>query len=112
MLKRVAIIGAGISGLTAGYALTKKGIQVDIFERSQSIDEFGAGITLSKNATSLLDDIGLLESIAAKGYRPLGSYIRDFKTTKVISSMNLDKNFITLFNKYPPYFTFRLFSMR
>ena len=96
MLKRVAIIGAGISGLTAGYALTKKGIQVDIFERSQSIDEFGAGITLSKNATSLLDDIGLLESIAAKGYRPLGSYIRDFKTTKVISSMKLDKNFITI----------------
>ena len=49
MLKRVGIIGAGISGLTSGYALREQGLEVDLYERSGSINEFGAGITLSKN---------------------------------------------------------------
>ena len=56
MLRNIAVIGAGVSGLTAGYALKKIGLGVEIFERSQSIDSFGAGITLSKNATLLLQN--------------------------------------------------------
>ena len=47
MLRNIAVIGAGVSGLTAGYALKKIGLEVEIFERSKSIEEFGAGITLS-----------------------------------------------------------------
>ena len=96
MVSNVAVIGAGVSGLTAGYALRKIGIEVDIFERSESIKEFGAGITLSQNATMLLQEIGLMESLSSKGYHPMGSYIRDYKKAKVIKSKILDKNFITL----------------
>ena len=96
MLNNVAVIGAGVSGLTAGYALRKIGIEVDIFERSESIKEFGAGITLSQNATVLLQEIGLMESLSSKGYHPMGSYIRDYKKAKVIKSKIFDKNFITL----------------
>ena len=96
MLSNVAVIGAGVSGLTAAYALKKIGIEVDVFERSESIKEFGAGITLSKNATILLEDIGLMDSLSSKGCHPMGSYIRDYKKAKVIKSKRLDKNFITL----------------
>ena len=96
MLSNVAVIGAGVSGLTAGYALRKAGIEVDIFERSESIKEFGAGMTLSKNATILLQEIGLMESLSSVGHHPMGSYIRDYKKAKVIKSKTFDKNFITL----------------
>ena len=96
MLSNVAVIGAGVSGLTAGYALRKIGTEVDIFERSESIKEFGAGITLSKNATILLQEIGLMESLSSVGHHPMGSYIRDYKKAKVIKSKTFDKNFITL----------------
>ena len=93
---RVGIVGAGIAGLTAGYALSKQGIEVNLFERSDSITEFGAGITLSKNATILLGDLGLLDSIADIGFHPGKSFIRDYKKCNVINSMELDDNFLTL----------------
>jgi len=96
VLRRVAIIGAGISGLTAGCAFRQKGITVDIFERSGSIYEFGAGISLSRNATLLLGELGLFDSISARGFSPMGSFIRDYKSAKVISSISLDENFITI----------------
>ena len=85
-----------MSGLTAGYALKKIGLEVEIFERSQSIEEFGAGITLSKNATLLLQDLELMEVLSSKGYCPMGSFIRDYRKAEVIKSKKLDKNFITL----------------
>ena len=96
MVNNIAIIGAGVSGLTAGYALRKLGASVDIYERSESVTEFGAGITLSKNATSLLKELGLMDVLLKKGYQPMGSYIRDFKQAKIISYMKFDENFITL----------------
>ena len=95
MLRNIAVVGAGVSGLTAGYALKKIGLEVEIFERSQSIDAFGAGITLSKNATLLLQDLDLMEVLSSKGHYPLGSFIRDYKKAKVIKFKTLDKNFIT-----------------
>ena len=96
MITSVAVIGAGISGLTAGYAIRKKGIAVDVYERSHSISEFGAGITLSKNATSLLENIGLLSEIAKKAYHPMKSYVREYKSGREIASVALDKSFISL----------------
>ena len=96
MISTVAVIGAGISGLTAGYAIRKKGISVDVYERSHSISEFGAGITLSKNATSLLENIGLLSGIAKKAYHPMKSYVREYKSAREIASVELDESFISL----------------
>jgi salicylate hydroxylase len=92
VVNNIAIIGAGVSGLTAGYALRKLGASVDIYERSESVTEFGAGITLSKNATSLLKELGLMDVLLKKGYQPMGSYIRDFKKAKIISYMKFDQH--------------------
>ena len=68
MITSVAVIGAGISGLTAGYAIRKKGIAVDVYEGLIQLVNLGQGITLSKNATSLLENIGLLSEISKKAY--------------------------------------------
>ena len=96
MLRRVAIVGSGISGLTAAYALKRNNIEVDLFERSQSITEFGAGITLSKNATILLKELKLMEALSPKSNLPMRSYIRDYKNANIINSMEFDNNFITM----------------
>ena len=88
MIENVSIIGAGISGLTAGCALRQFGIETDIYEQSESITEFGAGITLSRNATSLLNKLNVLEELASLSYIPKKSYIRDYKTGKKITGMD------------------------
>ena len=95
MIHSVAIIGAGISGLTAGCALRKYGFEVDIFERSDSITEFGAGITLSRNATSLLRQIDLYDELERSSYKPHGSFIRHYKTAEDIAYVDFTKDFLT-----------------
>tara|TARA_B110000014_G_C20125444_1_gene599064 strand:- start:2172 stop:3338 length:1167 start_codon:yes stop_codon:yes gene_type:complete len=88
MLQNVAIIGAGISGLTVGYALRQAGIETNIYERSESVSEFGAGITLSRNATSLLEKLGILDDLKNQSYTPQKLYVRGYKTAKKITSTN------------------------
>ena len=44
--KNIAIIGAGISGLMLGCILREKKIECTLFERSKTISEYGAGITI------------------------------------------------------------------
>lgn len=59
---RVAIVGAGISGLTAGYYLRKKGIRARIFEadkrpggRIKSAKIFGGGTLVTEIGAEFLD---------------------------------------------------------
>jgi len=89
MKLRIAIIGAGISGLMAGCLLKKLGHKVEVFEKASSISEFGAGITLSRNATTLLKREGILSGLEGLSQKPMRSIIRDYKSAKEIASKDL-----------------------
>ena len=71
---KVAVIGGGIAGLCAAIALERIGVDAEIFERSSSIREIGAGLSLWPNATFALQKLGLLEPCAraASGVRRIG----------------------------------------
>jgi len=45
-LKKIAIIGAGPAGLTAAYLISKKNIQVDLYEASDSVGGMAKSINL------------------------------------------------------------------
>ena len=60
MLK-VAVIGAGVSGLTVGSLLAAAGHEVSVFERNQEISEIGAGIQISPNGFCVLKELGVAE---------------------------------------------------
>ena len=65
---QVAIIGAGLSGLSLAVALHKVGIPSNIWEmRSRDFVQGGA-IMLSPNALRVLDAIGVYERIRDKGF--------------------------------------------
>ena len=59
-MKKIAIIGAGISGLFIANLFKKKlDYQVAIYEKNNSINlEEGYGIQLSVNCVKLLNEIG------------------------------------------------------
>jgi salicylate hydroxylase len=55
----VIVAGGGIGGLTAALALARRGFRVTVLEQAQRLEETGAGIQLSPNATRTLIELGL-----------------------------------------------------
>lgn len=62
-LGTVVIAGAGIGGLTAAIALARRGFRVSVIEQAEHLQEIGAGIQLSPNASRVLIELGLRERL-------------------------------------------------
>jgi 2-polyprenyl-6-methoxyphenol hydroxylase-like FAD-dependent oxidoreductase len=76
MVNRVLVIGGGIGGLTAAIALTRAGIDVEVYERVPEMAPVGAGISLWKNALVALDRIGVSEAVREYGVVGRGAGLR------------------------------------
>lgn len=59
----IAIIGSGISGLTAGITLAQNGIASVVYEKNKKLNEEGSGTTISKNALDVLENLNVLEDL-------------------------------------------------
>jgi len=57
--RTIVIAGAGIGGLTAALALAERGFRSVLLEQSDRLEEIGAGLQLSPNATRILIALGL-----------------------------------------------------
>jgi salicylate hydroxylase len=68
--RRAIIAGAGIGGLAAAIALSQAGFKVAIYERADKLEEFGAGLQLTPNATRVLSRLGVLERVRQLSSRP------------------------------------------
>jgi salicylate hydroxylase len=63
--RSVAIVGAGIGGLTAALALLRAGWRVRVFEQAEVLGEVGAGISISPGAGRGLASLGLEPALLA-----------------------------------------------
>ena len=68
--RTVFIAGAGIGGLTASLTLAAKGFRVVILEKAERLEEVGAGLQLSPNASRVLCDLGLQDPLAGRAVTP------------------------------------------
>jgi 6-hydroxynicotinate 3-monooxygenase len=59
----VAVVGAGMGGLTVAASLQRIGIDVQIYEQARKLERIGAGIHVAPNATKVLSRLGVLETI-------------------------------------------------
>lgn len=83
---RIAIVGAGIGGLSAAVGLQRAGAQVTVFERAADMRAGGSGLSIFANGLRALESLGLgpqfaaitdrqAESFAAGQRRPDGRWI-------------------------------------
>ncbi|WP_066370412.1 FAD-dependent monooxygenase [Herbidospora mongoliensis] len=60
---RIAIIGAGLGGVTAATGLHLTGHDVTLYERAPDLRETGTGIVVMPNGLNALDTLGLAEPL-------------------------------------------------
>ncbi len=86
----VIVVGGGIGGLSAAFALARKGLRVRVLERSAEFGEVGAGIQIAPNCTRILRAYGLLEEAKRLGVLPARMVMRDALDGTVLTSLDLD----------------------
>jgi 6-hydroxynicotinate 3-monooxygenase len=72
--KRIAVVGAGLGGLSAAGFLQRAGFDVTIYEQAPSFSRIGAGIILSANVMKALRRLGAEGALVEAGIKP-HSYI-------------------------------------
>ena len=80
----IAIVGAGIAGLTAARALQTFGFRVRVYEQASRLGEVGAGLTISPNATHVLNAIGLEGVLERIGMRPTRGGVKHWRTGELL----------------------------
>ncbi|KQS88372.1 MULTISPECIES: FAD-dependent monooxygenase [unclassified Rhizobium] len=83
----VAIVGAGIAGLTAALSFACKGIAVDIVDQRPALTEVGAGLQLSPNATRILDRLELASRLEQVWSEPTSVNLVDGASLRTVASV-------------------------
>ncbi len=89
MSRTVIVAGAGIGGLTAALALARNGFRAIVLEQAARLEETGAGIQLSPNATRILIDLGLGERLQPHVSGPEGLRVHSTRSGRDIVRMPL-----------------------
>lgn len=89
-IKSVAIVGAGIAGLTAALSFARQGISSDIVEQAGELTEVGAGLQVSPNAARILAELGVMAEIEARWTEPVSVDLADGKSLATLLSLPVD----------------------
>ena len=98
--KHIAIIGAGIGGMTAAVTLAKKGVKVSIFEQAPELSEVGAGLTITPNATKGLMYLGLEKQMKEVGMAHKQQGVRHFETGEMIVPLERGEKLLEKYGAY------------
>jgi salicylate hydroxylase len=84
----IAIIGAGIGGLSAALALQNLGFRATVYEQAPQLGEVGAGLSLSPTGVHGLNWLGLRDVLETKAYKPEDQCVRHYQDGRPISWIN------------------------
>ena len=83
--RTIMVAGAGIGGLTAALAIAQGGFRVAIYEQAERLEETGAGIQLSPNASGILIALGLGEALRRYVVAPEELRIMSLRSGRVLA---------------------------
>jgi salicylate hydroxylase len=81
---KIAIVGAGIGGLTLALALREHGVDAQLYEQTDELREVGAAVALSANATRFYERMGLRAAFDAVCAEIPALIYRDGRSGEVI----------------------------
>ncbi|HEX3972025.1 MAG TPA: FAD-dependent monooxygenase [Stellaceae bacterium] len=84
----LAIIGAGIGGLTLAACLRRIGIAAPIYEQAQRFARVGAGLQLSPNAMKVMRVIGIEPQLRTLGFDPPVFRSRQWDTGVIMRTLS------------------------
>ncbi|WP_175777203.1 FAD-dependent oxidoreductase [Burkholderia anthina] len=84
----IAILGAGVAGMSTALALAGRGHRIQVYERRPSESTMGAGVVLWPNAGFVLAQLGILPDIVEvsgrlQGMRRIDRHGNPFKATDI-----------------------------
>lgn len=85
----ILVAGAGIAGLTAALSFAAKGFDVHVFERAAALEEFGAGLQISPNASRILARLGVLNDLEKTACKPETIHLVNGQTGNLHAEMPL-----------------------
>lgn len=85
-MKKIAVIGGGIAGLTFARCLDNAEYECSVFEKKENFGEIGAAISVFPNALCVMDKLGLLDEILASSGRIAKIFLKTEKGTVLSKS--------------------------
>ena len=85
----IALVGAGIGGLTAAACLLKNGHRVRVYEQAGDVHEVGAAVQMSANAVKVLYHLGLRDTLERQAVKPQSFEFRRFDTGELLHEIRL-----------------------
>ncbi|GAB1193460.1 hypothetical protein APSETT444_002676 [Aspergillus pseudonomiae] len=89
----IAIVGAGIGGLSAAIALARDGHHVTVYESTPELSEIGAGVQMSPNGVRYWLKWGINEDLWQKSSLPWELNMRRWKDGEFIARTELNPDF-------------------
>ncbi len=86
----IAVIGAGIGGMTFALAALRRGMRVRVYEQAPKITVVGGGISIAPNSLKVLHALGLKDSLEAVACYPKSGTIRDGNDGSVVASTSFE----------------------
>jgi 6-hydroxynicotinate 3-monooxygenase len=88
---RIAVLGAGLAGLTIAGLLQRAGFPVTVYEQSESFSRIGAGIILGANVAKVLRRLDLEPAFASTGIRPAAFISRAWSNGETLYELMFDE---------------------
>ena len=88
----IAIVGAGMGGLTAAATLRQAGFEVRVYEQAPRFARIGAGIQMMPNSMKVLRKIGVEERIRPVSFQPYSHLNRAWDTGKVVRELPMPES--------------------
>ena len=89
-VRRIAVVGAGLGGLTAAGFLQRAGFTVKVYEQAPAFSRIGAGIILSANVTKVLRRLGIEPGLIAAGIKSRCYISRAWDTGATLYEITFD----------------------